>query len=215
MNLLQEIPYAVLIAGAVMLGLYISNLIYDSGALQHHVSRKLGHLGGCVAFLLAPFLFSSFVWPFILTTGFTALLLYARWKRPHSFRGTGGSGRPQALAEVHFPAVGIVLIGVLWGMFDQPWLAIVPLLYMAGGDSITGLVRNRLYSVERKDNWGSLAMLGVCLLFAYFIQPYWIGLTGAIVAVLAERFSPTNRVVDDNLLIPLFSGVSMALLYFV
>ena len=152
--MLAEIPFALLIAGAALLGLYLANLFWDAG-IPHHVSRKLGHLGGCVAFLLSPFLFSSFWWPLILTTGFTALLLYARWKRPHTFRGTGGSGRPHALAEIHFPATGIVLIGVLWGVLGEPWLAIVPLCFMGGGDALTGLIRNKIYHREVKGNWGA------------------------------------------------------------
>jgi len=209
---LAEIPFALLIAGAALLGLYLANLFWDAG-IPHHVSRKLGHLGGCVAFLLSPFLFSSFWWPLILTTGFTALLLYARWKRPHTFRGTGGSGRPHALAEIHFPATGIVLIGVLWGVLGEPWLAIVPLCFMGGGDALTGLIRNKIYHREVKGNWGSVGMLITCLILAYFIQPYFIGVLGAVIAVIAEKYTKTTKYIDDNLTIPLASAFVMGVLY--
>jgi len=209
---LAEIPFALLIAGAALLGLYLANLFWDAG-IPHHVSRKLGHLGGCVAFLLSPFLFSSFWWPLILTTGFTALLLYARWKRPHTFRGTGGSGRPHALAEIHFPATGIVLIGVLWGVLGEPWLAIVPLCFMGGGDALTGLIRNKIYHREVKGNWGSVGMLITCLILAYFIQPYFIGVLGAVTAVIAEKYTKTTKYIDDNLTIPLASAFVMGVLY--
>lgn len=179
--------------------------------------RKLGHLGGCVGFLLCPFLFQTFWWPLILVIGFTGILLYARWKRPNTFRGTGGSGRPQAFAEIHFPATGIVTIAVGWGVFNQPWLAVVPLLFMGGGDAVTGLVRNRLYKQEMKGNWGSIAMAVACLLFAYFIHPYYIGLAGAATAVFVERFTPAgsfnlgkiNIKYDDNLSIPIASFAVM------
>ena len=210
--MLAEIPFALLIAGAALLGLYLANLFWDAG-IPHHVSRKLGHLGGCVAFLLSPFLFSSFWWPLILTTGFTALLLYARWKRPHTFRGTGGSGRPHALAEIHFPATGIVLIGVLWGVLGEPWLAIVPLCFMGGGDALTGLIRNKIYHREVKGNWGSVGMLITCLILAYFIQPYFIGVLGAVIAVIAEKYTKTTKYIDDNLTIPLASAFVMGVLY--
>ena len=210
--MIAELPFVVLIAGAGLIGLYLANLFYDY-LIPQYLSRKLGHLGGCVGFLLCPLLFKTFWWPLVLTTGFAALLLYARWHRPHTFRGVGGSGRAYALAEIHFPATGIVLIGILWGLFNRPWLAIVPLCFMGGGDAITGLIRSKVYGREIKGNWGSIGMLAVCLIFAYFIHPYWIGAVGAVTAVVAERFTKTTRYVDDNLTIPLSSAVVMGVLH--
>ena len=210
--MLAELPFAILIAGAVLLGLYLANLFYDYGIPQY-ISRKLGHLGGCVGFLLCPLLFSSFWWPLILTAGFTAMLLYARVFRPQTFRGVGGSGRIEALAEIHFPATGIVTIGVCWGLMGQPWLAIVPLAFMGGGDAVTGLIRSKMYGREVKGAWGSLGMLATCLILAYFIEPYWIGAAGAATAVIAERFTKTTKYCDDNLTIPLSSALVMRLLY--
>lgn len=210
--MIEEIPFVILIAGAALLGLYLANLFYDYG-LPNYISRKLGHLGGCVGFLLCPLLFSTFWWPLILTTGFTGLLLYARAFRPKTFRGVGGSGRPEALAEIHFPATGVILIGVGWGLMGEPWLAIVPLTFMGAGDAITGLIRSKVYGKEIKGNWGSLGMLVVCLILAYFIQPYWIGAVGAATAVLTERFTKTTKYVDDNLTIPLASALVMGVLY--
>jgi dolichol kinase len=142
------------------------------------------------------------------------MLGYARWFRPNTFRGVGGSGRPHALAEIHYPATGIVLIGVLWGIFNQPWLAIVPLTFMGAGDAITGLIRSKVYGREVKGAWGSLGMLVTCLLLAYFITPYWVGLAGSITAVLAERFTKTTQFYDDNLTIPLSSALVMGILYY-
>ncbi|GAH14987.1 unnamed protein product, partial [marine sediment metagenome] len=147
------------------------------------------------------------------TIGFTALLAYARIFRPKTFRGVGGSGRPEALAEIHFPATGIVLIGVLWGILNEPWLAIVPLCFMGGGDAITGLIRSRVYGREVKGIWGSVGMLVTCLILAYFIQPYFIGAAGAVTAVIAEKFTKTRHFIDDNLTIPLASGLVMGVLY--
>lgn len=210
--IVREIPYAILIAGAALLGLYLANLFYDY-KIPQYISRKIGHLGGAVGFLLCPLLFTSFWWPLILTTGFTILLLYARMFRPNTFRGVGGSGRPQALAEIHFPATGILLIGICWGLLDKPWLAIVPLTFMGAGDAITGLIRSRVYKREVKGLWGSVGMLITCLILAYFIQPLWIGVFGATTATLAERFTKTTRYADDNLTIPLSSAFVMALLY--
>ncbi len=210
--MLAEAPFAILIAGAALLGLYLANLFYDYGVPQY-ISRKLGHLGGCVGFLLCPLLFNSFWWPLILTTGFTILLLYARLFKPETFRGVGGSGRPQALAEIHFPATGIVLIGICWGLLDKPWLAIVPLTFMGAGDAITGLIRSKVYGREVKGVIGSIGMLVVCLTLAYFIEPYWMGVAGALTAVLAEKYTKTTKYIDDNLTIPLASAAVMGILY--
>ncbi len=210
--MIAEIPYVLLIVGAVLLGLYLANVFYDY-QIPQYLSRKLGHLGGCVAFLLCPFLFATFWWPLILTVGFTVLLLYARWFRPGLFRGVGGSGRPDALAEIHFPATGILTIAICWGVLGEPWLAIVPLTFMGGGDAITGIIRSKVYRREVKGAWGSLGMWVTCLIFAYFIEPYWIGVLGAMTAVIAEKFTKTTRFIDDNLTIPLASAFVMTSLH--
>jgi len=149
-----------------------------------------------------------------LTTGFTVLLLYARLFKPNAFRGVGGSGRPGALAEIHFPATGIVLIGVLWGLLGEPWLAIIPLTFMGAGDAITGLIRSKVYGREVKGVIGSIGMLVVCLTLGYFIEPYWIGAAGALTAVVAEKYTKTTKYIDDNLTIPLSSAAVMGLLLF-
>jgi len=211
---IAELPFVLLIAGVALVGLWWANLMYDTGRIPHHVSRKISHIGGGVAFLLCPLLFSSFWWPLILAFGFTILLLYTHLCHPSVFRGTGGVGRLQAFAEVHYPATAIPIIAIGWGYLHQPWLAIVPLLYLAFGDAITGLVRNQVYKKEVKGLWGSVGMLITCLILAYFIHPYWIGVTGAVTAVLAEKFTKTSRFVDDNLTIPIFSALVMAILYF-
>jgi len=210
---IKELPFVILIAGAVLTGMYFANIMYDTGKIAHHVSRKISHMAGGVGFLLCPFLFSSFWWPLILSCGFTMLLLYTHLYHPFTFRGTGGSGRLQAFAEVHYPATAIPIIAVGWGYLHQPWLAIIPLLYLAFGDAVTGLVRNRIYKREVKGNAGSIAMLLVCALLAYFMKPYYIGMAGAVVATLAEKFTPTKQYLDDNLTIPLFSALVMGLLF--
>ena len=210
--MVAEVPFVLLVGGSSLLGLYLANLFYDYQVPQY-ISRKVGHLGGAVAFLLCPLLFSSYEWPLILTTVFTFLLLYARLRVPWMFRGVGGSGRPDALAEIHFPATGILLIGVVWGTLDMPWVAIVPLVFMGAGDAVTGLIRSAVYKREVKGNWGSVGMLVTCALVAVcFIEPMWIGLVGAVVATLAEKFTVTSRFVDDNLTIPLLSGLVMTFL---
>lgn len=209
---IQEIPYVILIAGAVLVGLYLANYFYDKG-VEQYISRKVGHGIGGLGFLLCGFLFSEAWWPIILAVGFVALLGGARLVKPDAFRGVGGAGRQHAFAEVHFPAAGAISLGIGWGWLGNPWLGIVPCLFMALGDSVTGIVRSRLYGKEVKGNWGSAAMVFVCLVVAYFFKPYWIGATGAVVATLVERFTPLSHGwIDDNWTIVLASLAVMGVL---
>lgn len=209
-KVIAEFPYAVLIAGASLVGLYLANYFYDKGIPQY-ISRKVGHGVGGMGFLLSVFLFSSPWWPIILSGSFTLLLGGARLIKPGAFRGVGGTGRRQALAEVYFPAAGTISLGIGWGWLGNPWLAVVPILFMAWGDMLTGMVRSRIYGREVKGNWGSLAMIIVCLVVAYFFHPYWIGAIGAVVATLVEKLTPLSRGIwDDNWTIPIASLVVMS-----
>ncbi len=211
--MIEEIPYVLLIAGAVLVGLYLANYFYDRG-VEQYISRKVGHGVGGVGFVFCVFLFSSAWWPIIIASGFTVLLSGARLAKPETFRGVGGTARQHALAEVYFPMAGTLSIAIGWAWLDNPWLAVVPILFMAWGDMVTGLVRSHFYHREVKGNLGSLAMIVVCLVVAYFFEPYWIGAIGAVTATLAERFTPLSRGIwDDNWTIVLSSLVIMTLLY--
>ena len=192
--MVAEIPYVVFIAGAALGGLWVSNIFYDYH-LPQYLSRKIGHLGGGTALLLCALLFESWLWPLILAWAFTVLLLAARFIKGDLFRGVGGTGRPIAFA-------------------GDRWLAILPALFMAYGDAFTGLTRSVVYHREFKGNMGSVAMVIVCLLLAWvFYQPFWIGVVGAIVATLVERFTPMSHGwLDDNWTIVLSSLLVMGVL---
>jgi len=210
---LAEAPFALLIAGAVLVGLYLANYFYDKG-VEQYISRKVGHGVGGVGFVLCVFLFSSAWWPIIIASCFCLLLGGARLIKPQAFRGVGGTGRQHAFAEIYFPVAGVISLGVGWAWLGNPWLAVVPILFMAWGDMLTGLVRSRIYGREVKGDWGSVAMYVVCMSVAYFFEPYWIGAIGATVATLAERNTPISRGIwDDNWTIVLSSLTVMALLY--
>ena len=210
--MLQEAPYAALIAGIIFTGLYLANYFYDKGCEQY-VSRKAGHGVAGMGILLCALLFSSVWWPVVLTASFTALLGGARFIKPETFRGVGGTSRQHALAEVYLPAASTVSLAVGWAWLGDRWLAVVPVLFVAWGDMVTGLVRSRIYGRETKGNIGSLAMAGVCLLVAYFYHPYWVAAVGATIATLAERFTPPSRGIwDDNWTIVLSSLLVMGVL---
>jgi phytol kinase len=208
---MSGLPFAVLIAGAVLVGLWISNILYDLKVPQY-ISRKIGHAAGGLGFLLCVYTFSSGWWPLALSIGFTIMLWAARFIKPDAFRGVGGSGRGKdAFAEIWFPLAAIILISVGWIWLNKPIVAIACLLFMAWGDCVTGLVRSQVYHKAVKGIWGSVAMLVTCLVIAWaFINPFWIGALGALAATLTEYYCGDVGLIkrlDDNFAIPIVAGV--------
>ena len=104
-----------------------------------------------------------------------------------------------------------VSVYLLWELLGDPYLAIIPLLFMAFGDGVTGIVRNKMFSKRTKSAWGNVAMAFVCLPMGWFIGmesitaiPLWGVLSGAL-ASFVERyeFGP----IDDNVLIATASTI--------
>jgi len=212
-EMIAELPFVILVAGAGLVGLWISNILFDL-KVPHYVSRKIGHSAGGLGFLLCPLLFSSGWWPLIITAIFAIMLGGARYVRPTTFRGVGGSGRPkEVMAEVWFPLASLLVIGIGWIWLDRPFIAISCLLFMAWGDMITGIVRSQVYGKPVKGLWGSVAMLATCLVIAgAFIQPFWIGAVGALIATITEWACGDVGIIkclDDNLMIPLVSAATI------
>jgi len=208
--LLREVPYALLAAGAVCLGLYLANYFYDQG-IVHWMSRKIGHLAGSAAYLLGVFMFSSWVWPVVLSGGFTVLLAAARLFKPDAFRGVGGTGRAShVFAECWFPLAGTLVLALGWAVFAQPSASVACICFMGIGDAVTGLVRSRFAKREEKHPLGSLACLLVCLLLAWaLVTPFWVGAAAATAATLSEYLcGNVGRIkfLDDNLAMPLVSA---------
>jgi len=158
--------------------------------------------------------FSSAWWPIILSVCFGMLLLGARFVKPSTFRGVGGSGREKGVfAEIWFAWVAVPVLTISWLWLSQPSVAVTCLLFMAWGDGITGLVRWRIYGRAVKGLWGSLVMLGSCIIISWaFIEPLWIGIIGSIVAVITEwAFGDIGifKWGDDNWAIPVFSAATI------
>jgi phytol kinase len=211
--MLDEIPYAIIIIGAVIVGLWISNTLFDLN-VPHYISRKIGHSAGGLAYLAGAFLFHSAWWPIILTGFFALILCLASLMRPGTFRGIGGSGRnPHNLSEVWFAVTALPVFAFGWLWLNKPMITVSCLLFMAWGDCITGLVRSEVYKKPVKGLWGSAAMLIVCLAISLaFIKPFWIGAIGSLVATVTEwAFGDLGLIkwADDNWAIPIFSTAAV------
>ncbi|MBA7698192.1 hypothetical protein ES703_106867 [subsurface metagenome] len=216
--MVAEVPFALLIAVIVFGGLKLSNYLLDKGT-PFVITRKAGgHIFGGIGYLLSVILFSEPYWPIILSLGFTLVLGISHFMRPRDFRGVGGTSRPEGLAEVLYPAAGTFSLVIGWLCLGNPWLAIIPCLYLAWGDSITGIVRyihHKGQTAFRKYNCGTVAMLIVCLGIALLFQPYWIAACGAAIATIAEKFCGEQALIhqDDNGIIPMATLFVMAPLW--
>lgn len=84
-------------------------------------------------------------------------------------------------------------------------MAVIPTLFMAFGDTVTGVVRNALYKKKTKSPVGNVFMLVVCILIGYYFASVAInpiplcGVLAAIVASIVEQFE--IRPIDDKILI--------------
>ena len=107
----------------------------------------------------------------------------------------------------------ILSASVLSILFFEKKIAIAAISYIILGDCASAII-GRIYGqtkIERKSLEGSMAFLSVCLLVALLLPglPFWVGAIGALVATGVEAFSiPLN----DNLSVPLVSGLVMEIL---
>jgi dolichol kinase len=200
---LEEWIYTLLLSGWVLfVAMPFTRWTYGlmrKRGLEHHVvvyfNRKIIHVlaGGFVA-ALVPFLYRSYV-PIALMVAILAVGNYV----PHR------TGRlyywyqvPENMYEVNFI--------VMWGLamflgfaLNDVWLAVVPVMFMAVGDGVTGIVRNLIYRRRTKALAGNVAMAAFCVPLGLAV----LGPSGAIaglVSSLVERFE--FGPVDDNVLVP-------------
>ncbi len=194
-----------------LMGLMGSSVLSDHG-LDGSLSRRLASALGGIAFLVAVVWLNA--WPAVaLSAILTLLILGLRLGYSKGLRGVKGRLPSQNWAEVTFALAGTVSLAIGWGIFDQKWLAFLPIAFMAWGDNSAGLVRDTICRTRMGSIWPSLAMLGVCLAAAAFFRPFWIGASGAIIATLAERYRPRFlRIWDDNLIVVMASLTLMIIL---
>ncbi len=110
-----------------------------------YYNRKIVHMaaGGVVA-LSVPFLFDSWVYPLIIGLALTVFTVLPRLQgKPMDFMQTKENWN-----DTKFTLMWGVSIAVLWILFNNPFLAVIPTLFMAFGDAVTGVVRNALYKKE-------------------------------------------------------------------
>ena len=167
-----------------------------------YYNRKIVHMaaGGVVA-LTVPFLFDSWIYPLAIGLVLTVITALPRLKgQSMDFMQTKENWN-----DSKFTLMWGLSIAILWILFNDPFLAIIPALFMAFGDAVTGAVRNALYKKRTKSPVGNVFMLIVCVMIGYYFAsiavnpiPLW-GILAAIAASIVERFEIGP--IDDNVLI--------------
>lgn len=197
---MNQLGYAGWLAAFMLLTLLVSNGARSLG-VPFYISRKVAHFGAAVPLLLAPVFFQDLWFP--LSLSLASLFLLAATHNYDLFPGFAKKGR---WSEVAFPFSIALSLGLLWRA--DPWAAVVPGLWLALGDGITGLVRYVTLKREKKGWWGSLACFVVCAVIgAVLIHPMWAGILGAATATIAERYCGDAEGallhLDDNLVMPI------------
>ena len=118
----------------------------------------------------------------------------------------------------NFTGSTYILFGsVMSILFFNKKVAIAAVSFIILGDiaaALVGKTVGRTKLGRKKTLEGSSAFLGVCFLVALLVHfvsglPLWIGLVGALVATIVENLT---LFVDDNVTVPLLSGLVMQLL---
>ena len=216
-SFVAQLPYAVLIVSGVLLGLHLANEFYDIAPTKQWITRKVGHLSGFVGYLLCAYMLSSFIWPLVLSVGFLLLLSVARLlKGATTFRGVA---RTSTWAEIWYPISAGIVVGVMWGIYDKPFLAVFCIGLLGVSDAVTGIVRSKFCKTAQKHWSGSVAMfLSSLLLAGVFVHPFWIGVIASVFGTLTEWASgdvskvKLLRKVDDNISVPLIGMIVVILL---
>ena len=173
-----------------------------------YYNRKVAHmLAGGVPIIASPIVFDNPIWVLIGgvlgSIGLASTHLMDRrlwWMQTE-----------QNMNDATFALMLGLSVFLIWEYSNEPWLAILPSLFMAFGDGVTGIIRNKMFKRRTKSAWGNVGMAALCLPLGYFIGmmsepeiPLW-GLISGIVASVVERYE--FGVIDDNILIVVFSSI--------
>jgi len=161
------------------------------------VNRKLIHLSSVPAVIFYMYIFKT-PYPYIFFSILFTILLYLKHVRndlSEWFQVEGNYG------EVFFTISYGFISAVFWGI-DRVLGGLI-MLFMAVGDSITGIVRSRFVDRWQKHWTGSLAMLVASVLMGYILYGLW----GVLLGFIATIFE-AQPYLDDNLAVPLASGLT-------
>ena len=192
-----------LVLGFILFAFILSVVFITKKFRNPWVNRKIIHLSSAPAALAYMFVFKEPYVFFGLSILFTIMLIIPHIRK----REFDWFQLRRNYGEVFYTLSFSVLAITMWNV--SRILAGVSMLFMAIGDSVTGLVRSRFLKERAKHISGSIAMLIVCSVIGY----YFMQIRGILLAVLATiaEYQPW---VDDNLSIPLVTALAGLLLGF-
>ena len=203
-DLLVSIPLFVL----VVLVVYVfSRIVYHLTGSNYKARKFIHFAAGAVAAVLAPYLFyTPFV--FVLMSFILFLIVYFPHKKGsllYWFQIEKKYG------EVYFTFAYFALFSIFW--YIDINIAIASALFMAIGDGVTGLIKERYYGRREEEkkvkgfNLGNVAMMIVSVPIGY----YYCGVAGAIAAVFVSILESFEGI-DDNVTIPFGAAAMISLL---
>jgi len=209
MNISPQLLWAAGLSVYVLAVLFLTRLPYQMMVTRgmepiravYYVRKMVHMLAGGMGSIMVPLVFIDPWYPLVSGLLLTLLLYVAHVSGLRFYWFQTDDNRN----DVKFALMWSSSISLLWWVLGDPWLAILPSLYMAFGDGITGIVRNAVIRKRSKNPIGNVFMLLLCAPLGWYIGaqadpsiPVW-GLLSAIVATIIERyeFGP----IDDNILI--------------
>ena len=202
----------ILIAAIVVYGLFIifgTKWVFEFMMARNmkenvaiYYNRKILHMfcGGLIG-AMAPSILSEPIYALYIGIVFT-VITYIPYYTGHLLYWVQTKDNKN---DVNFCFMAGVSVYIIWELLGDPYLAIMPLLFMAFGDGVTGIARNIKFGYRTKNPIGNVFMAIVCIPMGYYLGdlsnpalPIW-GVIAAIVATFVERyeFGP----IDDNILI--------------
>ena len=161
-----------------------------------YLGRKFVHIFGAgVVAVTLPFEFHEPLLPFLFAMTL-AVLTYTLHRTNHIWYWFQDSAN---LSETYFAITWGAAVLLTWFVDRTFLLAVVPTLFMAWGDGVTGVVRNLMYKRRTKAWEGSLAMLVVCIAVGALM-----GLAGILAGAVATAVERVEGL-DDNISIPIAS----------
>jgi len=181
-----------------------------------YFNRKFVHIfAGGIVTLFIPF-FSSPVFPLIAGILITLItfMSHVKGSKLYWFQ------TPEDKNDVNFCVMWTISIVGLWYILGNPWIAIIPALYMAFGDGVTGLVRNIFFKKRFKHPIGNCFMFAVCApmgtILAFISTIKGMTLWAVVAAAFASyieryEFGP----IDDNVLITSSSSIILLIGFYI
>jgi len=200
-SIVADLPvFAVLAVWNLFVLLILSKKVYQfalkrgrSTNSSIYFSRKAIHfLAGGLTAMLLPFIAHEPVLPAVTAFGL-ALMTYL----PHKLnRRMYWFQDPENLYDVNFTLSWGFIIFFTWYIDRSFWLGVIPVLFMAYGDGITGIIRNLKYNRRTKAWEGTAGMLVLCMIIG--AKMGFAGILAGIVCSLVERIES----IDDNITVP-------------